>query len=135
MRPQVDRTSEVEVLVGMESASRNRKELRPSDGRWRAPGGERPVRRMTNSIRSVVVASLPLNGEAQQTPSGTLPEWVQHFFGKGLRRYAQGSNRIQPWDGDGWLETEWPEGSGHEVERPAGRQTRVRQESEEPYER
>lgn len=90
---------------------------------------------MTNSIRSVVVASLRLNGEAQQTPSGTLPEWVQHFFGKGLRRYVQGSNQIRPWDGDGCVETEWPEGSGHEVERPAGRQTKVRQESEEPYER
>jgi hypothetical protein len=34
---------------------------------------------MTNSIRPVVVASLLVNGEAQWTPCGTLPEWVQRF--------------------------------------------------------
>jgi len=75
VRPQVHRTSKVEVLAGMESASRNREELRPSDGRWRAPGGEWPVRRMTNSIRSVVVASLPLERRSP-TDAERNPAWV-----------------------------------------------------------
>jgi hypothetical protein len=33
--------------------------------RWRATGGEKLVRRITNSIRPVVTASLLGNGEAQ----------------------------------------------------------------------
>jgi hypothetical protein len=60
-----------------DSAPCNRKKLRPSDGRWRASGGERPVRRMTNSIRPIVAASPLGRGEAQQTSSVTCSSGVR----------------------------------------------------------
>ena len=46
------------VLVEECLVSRSRRSLRRREAGWRATGGERPVRRMTNSIRPVAVASL-----------------------------------------------------------------------------
>lgn len=55
-----------EVPVGAGLGLRNREKLRPREGKWRASGGERPVRRMMNSIRHVVAASLLAKRKAQE---------------------------------------------------------------------
>jgi hypothetical protein len=74
---------------------------------------------MTNSIRPVVAASLLAKGEAQQTSAmPCLSGWDSLTAISTVRPIVEGksSNRS---DG-GWLETEWPEDSGHEAMRPAG---------------
>ena len=70
--------------------------------RWRATGGEKLVRRITNSIRPVVTASLLGNGEAQTFEKRRKPIKLRGSVEKRRR----GSN--------GWLETEWQEGKVHE---------------------
>jgi hypothetical protein len=88
---------------------------------------------MTNSIRPVVAASLLANGEAQVTSSGTLPSgWDGQPADPDGEFGCESKSGIR--SDEGWLETERSEDSTHEAMRPAGRQTKARQESEEPYE-
>src|SRR5213594_124787 len=82
-------------------------QLRRQEARWRAAGGERPVRRMTNSIRP----GMP------DEPA---------YLGRSLtRKWAavalRGSvTKRRRWDAR-WLEMEWSEGHARESGRPACR--------------
>ena len=64
VRPQAHTIREVRVLPGPSCEARNQRKLRRRETGWGAPGGERPVRRMTNAIRPGAVASLRAKGEA-----------------------------------------------------------------------
>ena len=68
------------------------RQLRHREVEWRAAGGERPVRRMTNSIRPDAVTSQRSSGEVQ-----TERKPIE----------LRGRVRKQRWDCMGWLETEW----------------------------
>jgi hypothetical protein len=69
---------------------------------------------MTNSIRPVVVASLLGKGEAQDAVAPA------HRVNKAGDGQLWGEKQIDPGDGNGWLETEWWDGSVREAGRPAG---------------
>ena len=71
--------------------------------RWGATGGEKLVRRITNSIRPVVTVSLLGNGEAQ-----TFEKKKKEVY------QAEGERNKAMIGSSGWLETEWQEGKVHE---------------------
>jgi len=73
-------------------------------GAWGATGGERAIRRITNSIRPCRLASRLANGEAQTRVSGKPATLMD-----GAKAMA-GASR--------WLETESLEGETHEEKRP-----------------
>jgi len=64
------------------------------------------------------------------TSSGTLPcGWSGHTVETDGKPGC--GNQVKHRGDEGWLETEWSDGSTHEAMRPAGHRTTARQESEE----
>jgi len=62
------------------SQLRNRRQLRRCEAGWEAAPDEMSVRRMTNSIRRDVLASLHWSGEARKSP---------HTLKWRIKRYAE----------------------------------------------
>jgi len=111
VRPRVCFVREVQVHPRRTDRPEAKGNCADREAAWGATGGERAIRRMTNSIRPRRLASPLGTGEAQTRASGkpsTLMDGAKAMVGAAR-----------------WLETESLEGGTHEVERPARRQGEV----------
>ena len=111
VRPRVCFVREVQVHPRRTDRPEAKGNCADREAAWGATGGERAIRRMTNSIRPRRLASPLGTGEAQTRASGK-PSTLMDGA-KAMRGAAR------------WLETESLEGGTHEVERPARMQGEV----------